>query len=700
MKRYFMLIAMLSPGLTSIAQLDSSTPLARTYDTVVITAFGKQLYKNIPYSIRGVDLRQLPKTPRLQLMHQLVQLPSMSSISSGSGINKPVIRGLSFNHIQLFAQGVRIDNQTWDDRHDLGVSENGFQKAELVSGPAALLYGPNTMGGALLLHDKLPAAGIKNGYAQLGFHGNTQGVDARGGFQQGTEKFYYSVDGTVQVHANYVQGKAGNAESDIPVDEDEDKPLAFNSKFTDAAFKGLIGFRTNGRTHEFSYNLYKQMLGIVEDESLEAINNPEKKEERDYEMEAPYQDVTTHIISTKNSIEKANHSWHLNAGYQFNDRKEYEPGAAVKSKVLGVGLKLQTITADLQYSVKLNSALGLTAGVQAFFQDNQNTGNQVLVPDAKIKTTGAYLLAHYDLPKWNFLAGARVDRHQLDMFNTPSNVVDTFAPPVPRPEQEISRTYTPFSASAGVVFHPARSVSLKFNLATGYTAPNYAQLTAYGRHEGTYRFEVGDNSLEMEKNLEADLGIVIDKPDFTITLTGYENSIRNYVYLQPTVDSVKNVRIYNWVQHDANISGLEFDLQWHSVDLKWIEAFLRAGITRGKLTNDAGDLPYIPASKLIAGVTLKKEQIGQWKDNYISLQQCVYGSQKNVSAFEQETDDYLLTDLFIGTLAPFGKKDRWTLTAFCTNIFNKSYFNHLSLIKSIGVREPGRNIGLQIGYNF
>ena len=62
-----------------------------------------------------------------------------------------------------------------------------------------------------------------------------------------------------------------------PSEEDKSKPLAFNSKFTDAAFKGLIGFRNNGRIHEFSYNLYRQMLGIVEDESLEAINNPGEK---------------------------------------------------------------------------------------------------------------------------------------------------------------------------------------------------------------------------------------------------------------------------------------------------------------------------------------------------------------------------------------------------------------------------------------
>src|SRR5678815_4849569 len=104
MKRFFILLSVLFAALQTIAQSDSINASIRVYDTIVITAFGKQLYKNIPSTIQGVDLKQLTKTPRIQLMNQLVQLPAISAISSGGGINKPVIRGLSFNHIQLFAQ--------------------------------------------------------------------------------------------------------------------------------------------------------------------------------------------------------------------------------------------------------------------------------------------------------------------------------------------------------------------------------------------------------------------------------------------------------------------------------------------------------------------------------------------------------------------------------------------------------------------
>ena len=105
-------------ALSSFAQDRNDTvPSYKVFDTVTITALGKQRIANLPYSIQTVDISQLAKTPRRQIMLQLMELPSVSAINTGLGINKPVIRGLSFNHIQLFAQGTRFDNQTWDDRH-------------------------------------------------------------------------------------------------------------------------------------------------------------------------------------------------------------------------------------------------------------------------------------------------------------------------------------------------------------------------------------------------------------------------------------------------------------------------------------------------------------------------------------------------------------------------------------------------------
>lgn len=682
-------------------------------DTVMIVALGKKALVNIPYQVQRVNLKSLQTTPSPQMMIQLAQLPSVSRISSGAGINKPVIRGLSFNHIQLFASGTRIDNQTWDDWHDIGISENGFDQVEIINGPAALIYGPNTLGGAMILEETVPVYGEKNkGFVRLDFFGNSLGGNINAGYKgshlSGNTKnsnasngnkhlLYYSANAAFQMHANYVQGEE---EDKKPAEAEEDKPLAGNSKYNSIAFKGMIGIKTGKADHRLTYNLYKQQLGIIEDESANSADSTKKEEERDYEMEAPYQDVTTHVLSLENRFKTGSSEIIFNAGYQYNKRNEFEPDSLPKSKFLGVGLNLQTITGDLQWHSNANKPMKLTAGVQGFYQVNKNFGNFVLVPNADVSTAGLFLIGGTDLKKWNFLYGMRIDIQQVNMTTSlPKRDNGEVEPGLPAPGQNIKRNYSPYSFSAGLVYHPITNWSIKLNVANGDAAPNYAQLAAFGKHEGTYRFEIGDNNLKIEKNIEGDAGIEYRNTSFTFSVNGYMNSISNYIYITPTADSAGDLRVYRWTQHDALINGVEANINIHPVNLKWFESYLRAGIIAGKLKNNGGYLPYIPANKVIAGFTYKNNP-KKIQQLYATLQLSYYGEQKHTAQFETATEGYFLADIFIGATPVAGKNQHWGYTVFCTNIFNKGYFNHLSLIKSIDVREPGRNIGVQVQYNF
>ncbi|MBI1781977.1 MAG: TonB-dependent receptor plug domain-containing protein, partial [Sphingobacteriales bacterium] len=263
MKKIFYLLLLLITN-EAFSQSDTSKKYIEI-DSVVITAFGKRPIKNIPYNIERVNLKKLQLTPRPQLMQHLSQLPSVSAITSGGDINKPVIRGLSFNQLQMFANGTRIDNQTWDDRHDIGIADVGYDKIEIINGPAALVYGPNTLGGALAFEEKTPGVNEKaNGYVNLGYFGNSIGGNLSAGIREGKKDWFYSLYSAYQMHANYVQGEG---EETNPPPVEEDKPLAPNSKFTNMAFKGMIGVRKEKSLHKFTYSLYSQNLGIIEDES-------------------------------------------------------------------------------------------------------------------------------------------------------------------------------------------------------------------------------------------------------------------------------------------------------------------------------------------------------------------------------------------------------------------------------------------------
>ncbi len=712
MKKIFLLLIVFI-SVKAMAQ-QNDTKKYQDIDTVMINALGKKPVQNIPYPLQRVNLRSFQTTPLPQMMLQLAQLPSVSRISSGTGINKPVIRGLSFNHIQLFASGTRIDNQTWDDRHDIGISDNGFDHVEIINGPAALVYGPNTLGGAIIMEETEPTAAEKNnGFVRLGFFGNSIGANLNAGFRgthvlggkknnTGTNVnrhlLYYSAHAAMQAHTNYVQGEEGEKEAEA---EEEEKPLAANSKFNSIAFKGMIGIKNDKSNHSLTYNLYSQKLGIIEDESLNVpANNGKPEEERDYEMEAPYQDITTHVISTENRFKAGKSEITFNAGYQYNKRSEFETDSLPKSKFLGVGLDLQTITADLQWHSNIARPTKIKTGLQGFYQDNKNFGNFVLVPDAQVSTGGLFLIGSTDLKKWNFLYGMRIDFHKVNMFTTlPKKDDGEAAPLLPQPNQDISKNYTPYSFSAGIVYHPLAALSIKLNVANGDAAPNYAQLAAFGKHEGTYRFEIGDNNLEMERNIQVDAAIEYRNSSFKASVSGYTNMISDYIYITPTADSAGDLRVYRWTQHDAQINGIEADINIHPVNLTWFESYLRTGILSGRLKNNGGDLPYIPANKLIAGFTYKHNP-KKWQQLYATLQLNLYGEQKHVAQYETATEGYFLADIFIGATPAAGKKQHFAYTFFCTNIFNKGYFNHLSLIKSINVREAGRNIGVQVEYRF
>lgn len=686
--KFFLVAGLLFWSGRTIAQ--DYTPAPTTYDTVYIAALRGATYKKIPFPITTLDRNTVFKRPLPQLMNQLALLPSVSSISSGGGINKPVIHGLSFNQIQLFGYGTRMDNQTWDDRHDIGISGGPFTTVDIINGPAAILYGPNTLGGAIVINEKAPVTGEKtNGYVQGAFFSNSLGGNLDAGIRSGSSKLYYALNGSYQMHANYMQGGG---------EEDGKEAIAFNSKYTNAALKGMVGYRGKKSSHQFNYSYYKQLLGIIEDE--EADNPAGGEEERDYEMEAPFQDVQTHVVSSENRFITGHSAILFNAGFQMNKRKEFEPGeTGPKSKFLAVALDLKTYTADLQWQSDLSKPAGVALGIQGFHQQNENFGGWVLVPDAKISTMGSFALFHYNKGRLNLLAGARIDAHTIRTFDTSVPQPDSINAPFPKPGQALKKSYTPFSFSAGAVYHLSELFQVKVNFASGYAAPNYAQLSAFGRHEGSYRFEIGDNDLGMSKNLQIDLSLNLETPNLKASLKAYDNMVNDYIYIKPTGDSVKGLKVYRWSQDNAVLKGLELELNIHPQEIKWLEIYANGGIMTGKLTNGKGYLPYIPSGKLISGFTVKGGH-EKWQDLYATLQFDAYGSQKNVAEFESSTAGYMLTDLYFGGKPPIGKNHRWTAILFCTNLFDKAYFNHSSLIKSIGVMEPGRNAGLQLRYMF
>ncbi|MDR2840492.1 MAG: transcriptional repressor [Paludibacter sp.] len=87
---------------------------------IVVSEYSSRLQRENVWKVEKLNL-QNPSVSGLSLTEKLSSIAGIDNFSTGSGIGKPAIRGLSGNRIAVFSQGVRIENQQWGDEHGLGI---------------------------------------------------------------------------------------------------------------------------------------------------------------------------------------------------------------------------------------------------------------------------------------------------------------------------------------------------------------------------------------------------------------------------------------------------------------------------------------------------------------------------------------------------------------------------------------------------
>ena len=81
--------------------------------------------------------------------NSLEKLPGISTINTGVGISKPVIRGMSFNRIMVNDRGIKQEGQQWGADHGLEIDPFDVDRVEIIKGPASLIYGSDGMAGVI-----------------------------------------------------------------------------------------------------------------------------------------------------------------------------------------------------------------------------------------------------------------------------------------------------------------------------------------------------------------------------------------------------------------------------------------------------------------------------------------------------------------------------------------------------------------------
>jgi iron complex outermembrane recepter protein len=636
---------------------------------IIITGFYNSTQHDNAVKIDVLKLDHFTTKSTANFSEVLTKVPGVDMISKGSGVSKPVIRGLSMNDILVLNNGVRFENYQYSSHHPLGIDEFGIEDVEIIKGPASLLYGSDAIGGVInMIKEKPASVNTISGDYNLQFYSNSLGMTNNLGIKAASKKIFGGIRIGQKTNADYLQGSG----TFVP-----------NSRFNELSIKANAGYTDKIGTFNLFYDFNNQKLGMVEDEAIAEVSKRGRKNRIWYE------EFNNHLLSSQNKLYFGKFKLDINSAYQNTELIHFG-----EAKVYQIQMRLATITyeAILHLPSKINSEYII--GIQGLNQTNKNINDRetLLLPDAKTKNYSAYGLLQYTFfGKLKLQTGLRYDNKSVSTqsIGLPADQ-ETY-------RQALNKDYGSFSGSFGATFNYSEFLLFRTNFAAAYRTPNLAELTSKGPHE--LRFEIGDQNLVPENSYETDLNIHYHIDNFMFDIAGFYNTINNYIFISPTGETTTSgMNIYKYQQADSYLFGGEVGFHFHPESMKWLSFEPTFSLVIGKQKSGVY-LPFIPAQKFQFELRAEKENLLFLRNAFVSVFTSTAFDQNNTALEETATKGYTLLDLSFGGNIKI-KNQLMSVTLSGNNLFDKKYIDHLSTLKEVGLYDPGRNVTLNLKIPF
>ena len=680
-------------------------------NAVVVTGVtGATQLKKVPFSVSVIKKQDLFQTPASNIIEALTKNPGVNALGTGPAISKPVIRGLSYNRVLTINDGVRQEGQQWGDEHGIEVDEASVNKIELLKGPASLIYGSDAMAGVVNIITNVPVpsntikANISSNYQT---NNRLRSINANiAGNKNGFNWNFYTSNRAAADYRNKYDG------------------YVYNSKFRENNLGGYAGYNGNWGFSHLLLSNFDLKAGLVEGErdSDGSFIKPlpggmfTKATAADFnstDPQFPHQRIRHFKIATDNSIKTGKGKITFNIGFQQNRREEFGNVDDPAERELFFDLKTVTYTAQYHFSEKNNWKTSL--GINGMQQHNTNKGEEQLIPDYSLFDFGSYWYVQKSLQKLTVSGGLRFDSRSIDAKDLldGGNVKGA----------GFKQSFSNISGSAGLAWQATEKLNIKLNAARGFRAPSIPELSSNGAHEGTNRYEYGDNTLKSETSLQFDGGIDFVSEHISLGLSSFYNSFSNFIFYSKLEaagggDSLVNVNgdlipAFKFGQRKAALAGLEasFDIHPHPID--WLHIENSFSFVNGRFAEaieGSKNIPFMPAPKLTTEIRGNFNHLNKTiHDFYAALElDNSFTQHKIFTAYntETKTPGYSLWNFSIGAnLVNRKKQPVLNIGASVINLTDVAYQNHLSRLKyaaenlvtgRMGVFNMGRNISIKI----
>ena len=699
------------------------TVAATEIGQVVVTGVSQatQLRRS-PVPTAVVDRTRLNQTSGSNLVDAIAHTPGLAQITTGAAISKPVVRGLGYNRVVTLNNGARQEGQQWGDEHGIEIDEFSVDRAEIIKGPGSLLYGSDAMAGVInfVAPDPIAEGRIKgtatanyqtNNYLQAYSFENAGNINGLNWLARGTRK----VAGDYQ---NRYDGRV------------------YNSGFNEWDANGYVGLNKRWGYSHLTFSSFNQRLGLTEGardpqtgrflkdvpsgDSTLAVPVTDA-DLRGYGLAVPQQQINHLRIGTDNSFVLGANGGRLGlqVSYQQNLRREY--GNVPNPAETSLYFQLRTVDYALRYFLPERNGWSLTVGSSGLHQQNRNLGVEFLIPAYRVNEAGVFGVAKKTLGPLDLSGGLRydvrriaADRLLLDGTERPST-----APTADMKFPGFVSTFRNYSGSLGAAYSLSEKLTVKANLSRGFRAPNIAELGSNGKHEGTIRYEIGNDNLAAETSLQVDAGVSYVTDHVRFGVDAFTNSISNYIFTRRLLaaggaDSLRNGTLaYKYEQGQARLYGGEVSLDFHPHPLDWLHFENSFSLVRARQLSVPAEeqyLPFIPGDRLQSELRANFRRAGRRITNpYARLQlEHTFAQDRFFSAFGTETATaaYTLLNAGVGTdVASATGRTLFSLYLTANNLFDVAYQSHLSRLKyadynaangRTGVFNQGRNLSVRL----
>ncbi|MFN3871953.1 MAG: TonB-dependent receptor [Ignavibacterium sp.] len=600
------------------------------------------------YSIilKGKELqRQLSQTLATTLKNEA----GLSVRSMGPAPSRPVYRGLGQDRILISEDGMKtIDLSATSPDHAVTIETFTSDKIEVLRGPKILTKSSSTIGGIVnISRSEIP--------------------------QQIHNTYHLTVGGYAET---VNKGYLGSIQSELPFNPlaiklELSKRITSDLKTPDGLVKNSSSENLNSAVglsyiDDFGYSgaafrLYNLNYGIPGG----FIGAHPKGVKIDINKKQFHFNSKVKVLSDSNNI---------NLSYKniYYRHKEFEFSGRIGSE-----FRIITNLASIDYThSKLFNFDDGILGISLEHRDFE-IGGYVFTPPTNSINISTYFYEEINLGRANFNFGIRYS-------------FDNLKPKVEKPDSKIGeirkRKFNNISLSVSLIYQLTDVVFVGSNLSRSTRVPTIEELFSEGPHLAAYSYEVGNPELNSERGIGTEVFIYHKFQNFNFNLNAFYNNFDSFIIPRNSgeINYQTFLPIYKTYGIAAVLYGLDGWFNWNFFDRYFLNSSF--SYTKGMFRENSEPLPQIPPFKGTTGIQFKA-------DNLQLGLNCDWAfSQKNVDLFEQPTDGYFVFNSFIQYLF-YIEESVNSISLNIDNIFNKSYRNHLSRIKSI-LPEAGFNIRL------